>query len=211
VDDADLNYPTPAAYAADPEPAREPGAGRQRLSPPVIWAIVVVLLAMLGTGLYLIFISGNGRGGTPSNAPAGSSSATPTPAATTPQNAATTEPATPTAAPPTTTAPTQPPPTTVPATPNQATVPNLLGQSRADAIRELTNRGLVPSVQTTARPDIPPETVIETRPGPGSVLTKGSQVTVVVAVAPAKSPPPASRAPSLAPGDGSQGDGAAGR
>jgi hypothetical protein len=211
VDDADLNYPTQSAYAADPEPAPDTGTGRQRLSPPVIWAIVVVLLAMLGTGLYLIFNSGNEQAGTPSNVPAGSSSPTPTPAATTPPDTATTEPATPTAAP-TTAAPTQPAPTTVPATPNQVTVPNLLGQSRADAIRELSGRGLVPSVQTTVRADIPPETVIETKPGPGSVLTRGSRVTVVVAVAPAKSSPPASQAPSLAPGDGSQGgDGAVGR
>jgi len=209
-DDADLNYPTPAAYPAASEPAPDPEDGRQRLSPPVIWAIVVVLLAMLGTGLYLIFISGDEQDGTPPNAPAGSSSPTSAPAETTPENTATTGPAAPTAQP-TTAAPTQPAPTTVAPTPNQVSVPNLLGQSRTDAIRELTGRGLVPSVQTTVRSDIPPETVIETRPGPGSVVTRGSQVTVVVAAAPAKSPAPPSRAPSLAPGDGSLDDGASGR
>src|SRR3954452_16328741 len=46
-DDADLNYPPPAAYPTASGPAPDPEDGRQRLSPPVIWAIVVVLLAML--------------------------------------------------------------------------------------------------------------------------------------------------------------------
>jgi eukaryotic-like serine/threonine-protein kinase len=63
----------------------------------------------------------------------------------------------------------------------QATVPNVIGQLRADAVQALRDAGLVPSVQEQET-EVPSQVgrVTDQFPPPGSAVTSGTEVTVVV-------------------------------
>jgi hypothetical protein len=174
---------------ADADEAGEQRGDRSWVRPVVVTLVVVVLVAMLGTGLWLIF-HGRGRS-TP--LPAGTSTASPTPAtdtATATETAtgtAPTETATPTetvTGEPTATAAPVPPlvgPTTAAAA--QVRVPDLAGQTWAQAKLQLTARGFRCTMTTRAAPGAPAGTVIATEPVSGSVVGRGSRVNVVVAAA----------------------------
>jgi hypothetical protein len=195
-DDSDLNYPEPQAPAREPEPDTWPAGEdqRSRATPAVIVLVVVVLLAMLGTGLWLIFSSQEdnsppGTGPIQPTASAQPSTGTPAPTATTP------------ARPPPTVAPTaQPAPpvptTTPPATPAQVTVPDVVTRSEAAARQQLTALGLTVQVSRRVVPSVPPGTVIATEPGAGSIVDKGTSVTLIVAAAASPTPTPPTAAAS---------------
>jgi hypothetical protein len=169
----------------DPEPVPGPTAAQWQeetagedvdgswLRPVAIAVVVLILLAMLGTGLWLIF---NRSGGPSAPAPGitATASGIPTPTGT------------PTA--PTTTAPT----TTAPTAAAQVAVPDLVGQSEAVAKQQLTAMGLAFTVTRRAGSGVNPGTVLATEPGAGARVAAGSQVTLVVAAAPA----PTTAAPS---------------
>jgi serine/threonine-protein kinase len=72
------------------------------------------------------------------------------------------------------------------------TVPILVGQSEAVAKQQLTAMGLAFTVSRRAASGVNPGTVIATEPGAGARVAAGSQVTLVVAAAPA----PTTAAPS---------------
>jgi hypothetical protein len=183
-DDADLNYPEPHPPVREAAPGTwEQDEPRSRVTPAVIVLVVVVLLAMLGTGLWLIF-SSSGDNSAPN--PGATQ-----PSATTQQTTATPAPTTETTPPPTTPPPTTPPPpptTPPPAVPVQVTVPtDLVGKPEAVARQRLVAIGLVPQTSRRVAP-APPGTVIDTEPGGGSIVDKGTQVVLIVAVAPPTSP-----------------------
>jgi hypothetical protein len=173
-----VSGPVPAQWQ---EGIGDENADRSWLRPVVIALVVLILLAMLGIGLWLIFNRSGGR-----SAPAPGVTVTPsgiaTPTATLP---ATETPAAPTTAP--TTAVTQ------------VAVPDLVGQSEASAKQQLTAKGLAFTVSRRAASGVNAGTVIATEPGPGAMVAPGTQVTLVVAAAPAATTPTPARSPSTSP------------
>jgi PASTA domain len=145
---------------------REPDDGRRWWAPIVIGLVALLLLGVLGFGLWLIFAANDGQ--TPSG---------PTPSTSAPRTTRSTKP-------PTTTR--QPPPTTVAA---QVPVPPLVGLKTVDAQAELDRLGLTYRLQF--RPsDSPPGTVVSTDPGAGSLVPAGSKVTLVIATERKTTQPP---------------------
>jgi hypothetical protein len=144
--------------------------------PILVGVIALILLGLLGWGIYLITQGSEGGDETP--APVTS---VPAPAVTT------TEPTTA----PTTTQPTTTPTTTEPATPAEVTVPALIGLTRADAQEALQRRGL--RVRVISMPsDATAGTVIDSDPPEGRQVPADTQVTLVIAAqrtTPPTSPP----------------------
>lgn len=151
----------------DAQPPAEP-RGRWWM-PIVIGVVALILLGLLGWGIYLITQAEDGDG-TP--APGASVSAPVAPATTTE----------PTTTEPTTTAPTTTPPTTEPTQttdPVTVTVPALVGLSQQDAQQALERRGL--RFRVIARPnDATPGTVFDCDPPEGQEVPADTQVTLVV-------------------------------
>ena len=149
--------------------ARPPAEPRGKWWMPIVIGIVaLVLLGLLGRGIYLITQAEDGSG-TP--APGTSVSAPATRATTTP---ATTEP--------TTTAPTTTPPTTEPpqtTDPVSVNVPALVGLSQQDAQQALERRGLRYRVIARSN-DASPGTVIDCDPPEGQEVPADTQVTLIV-------------------------------
>ncbi|NJC68787.1 PASTA domain-containing protein [Planosporangium thailandense] len=179
--------------AADPVPAPEPppwqeefGAERSDrswLRPVLIALVVLVLLAMLGTGLWLIFNHVAGRSApttvVPATATAASSSTATAPASQAPPAAPTTAPTA--------------------ATPDQIAVPDVVGQSEGAARQQLAAYGLTATVARRVTGGAAPGTVIATDPGAGTMVAAGSRVTLVVAAAPVPAPTTATRSASPTP------------
>jgi hypothetical protein len=134
--------------------------------PILVGIVALILLGLLGWGIYLITRGSDGD-------------ETPAPAASAPAPAATTEATTA----PTTTAPTTTPPTTEPTestNPAEVTVPALVGLSRADAQEALQRRGL--RFRVISRPsDATPGNVIDSDPAEGQQVPADTQVTLVIA------------------------------
>jgi hypothetical protein len=132
--------------------------------PIVIGLVGLVLLGVLGYGLWLIGAADD-DGSEP-----------------TPTRPATTAPRT------------TPPPTTAPPTQEveqEVEVPGgLVGGSLEDAQDRLDQLGLAYRVEFEETDDAEPGTVIRTRPDGGSEVEPGSQVTIVVAAAPEETEPP---------------------
>ena len=148
--------------------------GRQRddrwWMPIVVGIVVLVLLAALGWGIYLI-VRNAAKNDSP--APAVTSSAAPatTTAATTETNRPTTEP--------TTTTPTTGPTTTEP-TDDAVAIPALRGLSVAEAKAALQGVGIT-STRVIYRPsDAEPDTVIDSDPEEGQEVPPDTRVTLVV-------------------------------
>jgi hypothetical protein len=195
----DLNYPALGAedHPATAKPAPVSEEERSGLSPAVIALIVLVLLAILGTGLWLIFRNSSS---TPIPAPSGqqgtapATTAAPTESATpAPTPSATT--ATTPAAPPTTAVPAPPPPTPTQA-PATVTVPRLVGLPEAQAKQRLTDLGLTFQVEYQQADGKKTGTVLSSNPAEGAQVPKGTRVTLIVAAAPASTPP----SPAVVPG-----------
>lgn len=159
------DYGTTSDWEAAP-PAEPPG---RWWMPIVIGIVALVLLGLLGWGIYLITQAEDGEG---APAPGASVSAPATPATTTPETTA-----------PTTTAPTTTPPTTEPTQttdPATVTVPALVGLSQQDAQQALERRGL--RYRVIARPnDASPGTVTDCDPPEGREVPADTQVTLIVA------------------------------
>lgn len=180
----------------EPQPL-EPGTadGRPALHPAVLTLVIVVLLAMLGTGLWLIFHRSTATPVTvPRLPPVASAPPTPADTAAAADTDTPTQEFTPTAAPTATEvattapatatqAPAPPPPS--PSSPALVSVPDgLVGLRVQDAERQLTAVGLRYAV-------VGPRTgkVTATSPESGTMVPRGSQVTLMVG--PSSAPPTA--------------------
>jgi hypothetical protein len=153
--------PVPGPAAAQ---WQEENADRSWLRPVVIALVVLILLGMLGAGLWLIFSRLGGR-----SAPAPVITAT------------TSGVPTPTGIPSATEAPTAPATTAV----AQVPVPDVVGQSEAAAKQQLAAMGLSFTVSRRAASGVNPGTVTATQPGAGAMVPRGAQVTLIVAATPA--------------------------
>ena len=152
-------------------PPREPRG--KWWTPIVVGIVALVLLALLGWGVWLIVQAG-ADADDESPAPAASASA----AAPT-----TTEPT----SPPTTT-PTTTPSTTEPTGPVEVTVPALKGLSSADARQALDRTGLAYRLRFVASTDAPAGTVIDSDPAEGQQVPSDTTVTLIIAAAPSSDP-----------------------
>lgn len=178
-----------------PPPEPEPTGSQSAVQPVVLTLIVVVLLAMFGTGLWLTFHRSSASPvPVPALPPIASASPTPADVSTAADTDTPTQDATPTEAP----TPTQVP-TTAPATPTQAPTPSpsspalvavpkgLVGSPVEEAERKLTAVGL-----TYWPTDLPRgSVVVSTTPESGAMVPPGSQVVLVVG--------PSSASPSAKP------------
>jgi hypothetical protein len=170
---AEVRPPQPG-YDMEPEwdAVPPPGARGRWWMPIVVGIVALVLLALLGWGIWLIVQAQD------QNAP------TPTPAVTTsiapPE---TTEPTTE----PTTEEPTTTPPTTEP-TATEVTIPALRGLSREQAQQALSRRGLSSRLRFVASDDASAGTVIESDPEEGQEVPPDTVVTLIIAVQPTTHP-----------------------
>jgi hypothetical protein len=154
------------AVAPPPEPR-----GRWWM-PIVIGIVALVLLALLGGGIWLIIQAKDRNGGTPA------------PAVTTSVAAPeTTEPTTQ----PTTEVPTTTPPTTEP-TNTSVTIPALRGLSRSEAQQALSRRRLSSRLRFVISNDATAGTVIDSDPNEGQQVPPDTTVTLVIAVQPSGRP-----------------------
>jgi len=162
------------------EPAAEdPYGGRSWFTPILVGGLVLVLLAVLGTGVWLIYRATRSNSGP---TPAGGTSASAPPSATpSPTPAPTTATRSPSAAP------------TTSSVPAGVPVPNVVGSNVATATATLTGAGFKVSVVRKPDDSVAPGTVLSTDPPPETVVPAGTQVTLVVASAP---PPPTTTAPA---------------
>lgn len=155
--------PPPEADWAVAEMVREP---RDRWWMPIVLGMVaLVLLAALGTGIYVI-VQNIGGGEAP--APVASTPAAPPPTtATEPATTLTLE-------------PTAEPSTTEP-TATEVQIPALVGQMLPDAQAALSRTGLRSYKLIYRENDAPPGTVIGSDPAEGQVVPPDTTVTLVVA------------------------------
>jgi hypothetical protein len=176
----DGGYPHTESYPAD-RYAADPYGGRSWFTPVAVALVVLVLLAMLGVGAYLIYRAAQGGGGEPSPTATASPSTAPTPSSAPPSAAPSTAPAT-------------------SAAPVPVPVPTLIGLTETAARQQLGALKL--GVKVVNRPDAsaPPGTVIETVPVAGTLVNPGTEVTIVVAVAPPPPPPSGSSSSPTANG-----------
>lgn len=158
----------------------DPYGGRSWFTPVIVAVVVLILLAVLGAGLYLIYRN-SGRGGQPA----------PTPTAAPTTTAASS--AAPSESPPTPTPSPSPPVVQVP-------VPAVVGHTEQEAKQLLDAVGLTYRLDTVVDGSVRPGTVLSVTPPAGTMVAKCSQVTLVVAAAPPS--PPASPSPSPSGGTG---------
>jgi hypothetical protein len=171
---AEVRPPQPARteyqQVTDWPAAPPPQRGDRWWMPIVVGIVVLILLAALGWGVYLI-VQNSGKDNSP--APAASTAAPPAPttAATTGTTAPTTEP--------TTTTPSPTPSTTEP-TDDAVQIPALRGLTVADAKAALKGVGIT-STHVIYRPsDAEPDTVIDSDPEEGQEVPPDTRVTLVV-------------------------------
>jgi PASTA domain-containing protein len=150
-----------------------PGSGP--LMPVLITLAVLVLLGLLGLGLWLL-LSGNQPGPSPSPTLPAVTSAPPATTAKPTTAPATTAPAT--SAPPTSTAPAL------------VTIPDLHNQPAADALAALTGLGLQPVQVDQSSTEVGAGKVIGTDPAAGGKVAPGTSVQVFVSTGPPPSPSP---------------------
>jgi hypothetical protein len=170
---AEVRPPQPG-YDTEPEwGAGPPPEARGRWWMPIVVGIVaLVLLALLGWGIWLILQAQDEN--TPAPAPAVTMSIAP-PESTEP----TTEP--------TTEEPTTTPPTTEP-TATEVTIPALRGLSREQAQQALSRRGLSSRLRFVATDDAPAGTVIDSDPEEGQEVPPDTVVTLIIAAEPTTNP-----------------------
>jgi hypothetical protein len=175
---AEVRSPQPGRSAYDTDwPVGPVPAQRDRWWMPIVVGIIVlVLLGLLGWGIYVIVQNSGNE--SPAPAP---------PPATTATTTESTQPATtaPTTSP-TSTEPTTSPTTTEPTT-TEVTVPALRGLSLEEAQAALARTGLKPRV-IYRNGDAPPGTVIDSDPAEGQEVPPDTRVTLVVAKGAATTP-----------------------
>lgn len=162
-----------AASDWDPVPPPDEPRGKWWM-PILVGFLALILLGLLGWGIYLIAQNSDDGEETPAPAPSVTAPATTEPATTPP----TTEP--------TTTAPTTTPPTTQP-TNTAVTVPALVGLSQQEAQQALERRGLNYRLIFRSS-DAAPGTVIDSDPAEGQEVPPDTQVTLVIAAPPTTQP-----------------------
>jgi hypothetical protein len=156
------------------------GEPRGRWWMPILVGIAaLVLLALLGWGIWLIVQSSDKD--TPK--PAVTLSAPPAPKTTAPTTAPATEA-------PTTAATTDP-------TDTEVTIPALKGLSRQEAQQALSRKGLASRLRFVVSDAAPANTVIDSDPAEGQEVPPDTTVTLVIAVPPTTAP--ATTAPTTAP------------
>jgi hypothetical protein len=139
--------------------------------PILVGIVALVLLALLGWGIWLILrAQDQGNPG-----PVAPSTGAPAPT-TKPTSQATTEP------------PTTEPTTTEP-TVSEVTIPAVRGMSREDAEQALGRRGLSSRTRSVASTDAPPGTVIGSDPEEGRAVPPDTVVTLIIAAEPRTSSP----------------------
>jgi hypothetical protein len=172
---AEVRPPRPGEYASADWATEPPSEPRGKWWMPIVIGIVgLVLLALLGWGIWLIARA------------QGKNDNTPAPTASVPVLApgATNKPT----PPPTTAAPTTQQ-TTAP-TPSEVTIPALRGLSQDEARQALNRRGLSSRLRFVSSTDAPPGTVIDSDPAEGQEVPPATVVTLVIAAEPTTSPSP---------------------
>ncbi|MCM0678043.1 PASTA domain-containing protein [Micromonospora phytophila] len=159
--------------------AEDPGGRRWWL--PILWGVIVLLLlGLLGVGLWLALQSAHDAGTGPEPSPSPSrTSAAPTTAA-------------PTSAAPTTSSPSAAPTTSAPA---RVPMPPVVNLPLETARAILDDVGLDHRVEYRES-DRPPNTVVETEPDAGELVAEGEEVTLVVS-RPEPSPTTGSPTPTV--------------
>jgi hypothetical protein len=142
---------------------RQPDTGRRWWLPVMLALVALALLALLGLGLWLLLRgdSSSDPGAPVAPAPAGPTEPSPSPPGT-PTGATTEETRT---------------------VPEQVMVPPLVGIDSATAQSILDDAGLTYRLTSRVSADAPAGRVLETDPGEGSLVRKGSRVTLVIALA----------------------------
>ena len=148
-------------------PPREPRG--KWWTPIVVGIVALVLLALLGWGIWLILQASAADDESP--APGASASAA-APATTEPTSA------------PAPTEPTTTPSTTEPTGPAEVNVPALKGLSSADARQALDRTGLAYRLRFVTSTDAPAGTVIDSDPAEGQQVPSDTTVTLIIAAAP---------------------------
>ena len=167
----------------DPSPPPREPRGKW-WTPIVVGIVVLVLLALLGWGVWLIVQAGQ-KGDNGSPTPTGTTSA-----AAPEQTGATT-----TTTPPTTTTPA----TTEPTGPTEVTIPALKGLSSAEARQALDRKGLAYRLRFVTSADAPAGTVIDSDPAEGQQVPPDTTVTLIIASAPSSPASPTTTAPTTTP------------
>ncbi|GAA2587964.1 hypothetical protein GCM10010399_17490 [Dactylosporangium fulvum] len=180
--DPGFRRPAPQEWVTEEE---DPYQGRSWLTPVIVGMVALVLVAVLTTGIWLIYRATEQGANTPEDpAPALSvgSSAVPLPTtAATTEEVPSSEPA---------------PTTTAPSPAGPVVVPRLRGATLAEATVKLQVLGLNVAVERKADGSVAPGEVLSTRPGEGEAVEPGDTVTLVVATAPVTVSPPSVPAPS---------------
>jgi cytoskeletal protein RodZ len=179
---AEVRPPRPADFPSGgwdvvPRPSREPSG--KWWTPIVVGIVVLLLLALLGWGVWLI-VQADAKDG--STTPAATTSAA-APATGAPTSAPTTEPTT--------------PPTS--AAPAEVTIPALKGLSAAEARQALDRTGLSYRLRFVTSNDAPAGTVIDSDPAEGRKVPSDTVVTLIIAAAPRSSPTVSTTPTSAAP------------
>ena len=187
---ARANVPAPGSAPMRPSappqwqqewPEEDPYEGRSWLTPVIVGIVVLLLVAVLGVGIWLIYRSvanGQRSGGEPQPSLASSEAPSSPPSSAAPS-------------------PTESPsPSAVPSI-VEVTIPALRGDTAAEAMVKLRALGL--EVRITEREDasLPVGQVLDSTPTAGSTVAVGETVTLIVAKAPAPAPPsPSAKSPS---------------
>ncbi|WP_344616707.1 PASTA domain-containing protein [Dactylosporangium salmoneum] len=183
--DPSLRRPAPQEWVEEEE---DPYQGRPWYGPVIVGLVALVLVAALAVGLFLIYrATVNGQNAPGGVAPPAATTSAPPPAP------ATSAPPSPSVEP-----SSEAPPTSAGPPAGQVVIPQLRGNTLAEATVKLQVLGLNVDVQRRADDTVQPGEVIATRPGEGTAVAPGDTVTLIVA-APA-SPPP-SPAPSASASD----------
>jgi len=165
-------------------PPREPRG--KWWTPIVVGIAVLVLLALLGWGIWLILQASADDDETP--APAASASVA------APETTETTSR-------PPTTEPTTTPSTTEPTGPAEVTIPALKGLSSAEARQALDRTGLAYRLRFVTSADAPAGTVIDSDPAEGQKVPSDTTVTLIIAAAPSSAATVTTTPTSTAPTD----------
>jgi hypothetical protein len=183
---AEVRPPRPGDYTSTDDWTNEqPAEPRGKWWMPIVVGIVgLLLVALLGWGIWLILQAQNNGDETPPPAPTPTAPVTPTATQPTTQE--------------TTAAPTEP--TTGEPSPIEVTIPALRGLPQSEAQRALSRRGLSARLRFVQSTEAAPGTVIDSDPAEGQKVPQDTVVTLVIASAPPTSATPSS-SPTDQPGD----------